>query len=114
MPTDSRTAAGGRQFRRRTILSGMLAGAFALASAFSGPSAAMAKEPSWVGTWMASPQPIWGSDFAFPTKVPASVRDQTMRQVVRISLGGSRIRLVFSNDGVDAPSTASMCQSGSV
>ncbi|NDV89132.1 SGNH/GDSL hydrolase family protein [Aurantimonas aggregata] len=103
MPTESRTTTGGRQFRRRTIFSGMLVGAFALASIFSGLSPAMAEERSWIGTWMASPQPIWGSDFAFPTKIPASVKDQTIRQVVRISLGGSRIRLVFSNAYGDRP-----------
>lgn len=97
MATESRTAAGGRQIRKRTILSGMLVGMLALAFVLSGPSPAMAEESSWVGTWMASPQPIWGSDFAFPTKVPASVKDQTIRQVVRISLGGSQIRIVFSN-----------------
>lgn len=52
---------------------------------------------------MASPQPIWGSDFPFPTKIPASVEDQTFRQVAKISLGGSRVRLVFSNAYGDQP-----------
>lgn len=60
-------------------------------------SPASAQSGNWVGTWMADPQPTWGVDFAFPTKIPPSVQDQTFRQVVRISLGGSQLRLVFSN-----------------
>lgn len=53
--------------------------------------------PAWVATWQASPQPVWGADFLFPTNVPAELRDQTVRQVARISLGGSRLRIVLSN-----------------
>ena len=52
---------------------------------------------TWVASWQASPQPVWGPGFLFPTKVPAELRDQTVRQVVRISLGGSRVRIVLSN-----------------
>lgn len=80
-----------------------LAAALGLALVFSGPS--HARDANWVGTWMASPQPVWGTDFAFPTKIPASVQDQTFRQIVRISLGGSRVRLVFSNAWGDQPLT---------
>ena len=58
-----------------------------------------AAEPSaWIGSWTASPQPIWGPDFAFPTNIPATLQDQTIRQVARISLGGQRIRIVLSNE----------------
>src|SRR3546814_2244628 len=60
-------------------------------------------EPSWVGTWMPIPQPVWGSDFTLPTNIPASGKEQTILQVARISLGGSRIRLVFSNAYGDDP-----------
>ena len=77
--------------------------AFALASALSGPSIAQDQGRNWVGTWMANPQPIWGSDFPFPTKIPASANDQTFLQVVQISLGGARMRLVFSNTYGDKP-----------
>ena len=52
----------------------------------------------WVTTWTASPQPTWGDDFAFPTNVPPVLADQTVRQVLRIGLGGRRLRLVLSND----------------
>jgi lysophospholipase L1-like esterase len=61
---------------------------------------AQAAEPMpsrWVASWTASPQPVWSPDFLFPSKVPAVLRDQTVRQVVRVSLGGSRLRIVLSN-----------------
>lgn len=94
----------GRHARRKTSMrSGLMALALALAAVHVAPASAQAEEPNWIGTWMASPQPIWGSDFAFPTKIPAAVSDQTIRQVVQVSLGGSRIRLVFSNAYGDAP-----------
>ena len=88
--------------RRRPVRSAFLAAAFALAASLSAPTA-FAEDKNWVGTWMASPQPVWGSDFPFPTKILASVKDKTFRQVVRASLGGSRIRLVFSNAYGDQP-----------
>lgn len=58
---------------------------------------AVADSLAWVATWQASPQPVWGSDFLFPTNVPAVLRNQTVRQVARISLGGQRLRIVLSN-----------------
>ncbi len=86
-----------------SIRSAVLIAAFVFASTLSNASAAHAEEQSWVGTWMASPQPTWKPDFALPTKIPQSVKDQTIRQVVRISLGGDRVRLVFSNTYGDQP-----------
>ncbi len=86
-----------------SIRSAVLIAAFVFASTLSSASAAHAEEQSWVGTWMASPQPTWKPDFALPTKIPQSVKDQTIRQVVRISLGGDRVRLVFSNTYGDQP-----------
>lgn len=53
--------------------------------------------PAWVATWQASPQPVWGPDFLFPTNVPAVLSDQTVRQIARISVGGARLRIVLSN-----------------
>jgi lysophospholipase L1-like esterase len=61
-------------------------------------SPATAKDGDWIGTWMASPQPIWGSDFAFPTKIPGTLENQTIRQIARVSLGGPRFRVVISNE----------------
>lgn len=62
-----------------------------------GVTAATALPTSWVSTWQASPQPVWDATFLFPSHVPAALNDQTVRQVVRVSLGGPRIRIVLSN-----------------
>ncbi len=74
----------------------MLALALTAGAALSGVPV-VAATPTWVATWGASPQPVWGSDFLFPTNVPAALRDQTVRQVARVSLGGPRVRIVLSN-----------------
>ena len=54
-------------------------------------------EPTWVATWQASPQPVWGADFLFPTHLPMALQQATVRQVARVSLGGPRLRIVLSN-----------------
>ena len=48
--------------------------------------AGSAEASNWAATWQASPQPVWGADFLFPTNLPAVLQDQTVRQVARISL----------------------------
>jgi lysophospholipase L1-like esterase len=53
---------------------------------------------TWVPSWTASPQPIWSSDFVLPLGIPATLHDQTVRQTVRASVGGSRVRVVLSNE----------------
>ncbi len=63
-------------------------------------SPAQAQRPDagpWIDTWSASPQPVWESDFFLPVGIPRSLRNQTVRQVARISLGGSRMRVELSN-----------------
>lgn len=70
-----------------------------LAASLAVPAVVDATEAgTWIGSWAASPQPTWGADFAFPTNIPATLQDQTLRQVARISLGGQRIRIVLSNE----------------
>lgn len=64
--------------------------------ALSGVASA-ASAPHWVASWQASPQPVWGANFLFPTLVPATLHDQTFRQTARISLGGPRLRVRLSN-----------------
>lgn len=70
---------------------------------------AHATEPAdprvWTATWAASPQPVWGPDFLFPTNLPPELNDQTVRQVARVSLGGQRLRIVLSNAYGKAPLT---------
>ena len=51
----------------------------------------------WVTSWYAAPQPGWDSQFVLPMNVPAVLDRQTVREYVRISAGGERIKLVFSN-----------------
>lgn len=48
-------------------------------------------------TWHASPQPVWGKDFALPTNIPTTLHGQTVREIVRTSIGGQRVRVVLSN-----------------
>ncbi len=52
----------------------------------------------WFGTWGASPQPVSPGMLEAP-----SVEDQTVRQVVRISLGGGQVRVKLSNAHSSAP-----------
>lgn len=74
------------------------------------PGAAAAQEATagadpgnWIDTWSASPQPDWGPDFFAPVGIPRSLRDQTIRQIARVSQGGDRIRVEFSNEYGDHP-----------
>ena len=60
-------------------------------------AAAVSPAPHWVASWQASPQPVWGSDFLFPTLIPGQLQDQTFRQSARLSLGGPRLRVRLSN-----------------
>jgi lysophospholipase L1-like esterase len=80
---------------RRFTGAGTMAAAAAVVLA---PPPAVAQKGSWIGTWMASQQSIWGSDFALLTKIPVTLDNQTIRQIVRISLGGQRFRVVISNE----------------
>jgi lysophospholipase L1-like esterase len=50
-----------------------------------------------VPAWWASQQPVWGSDFLFPTNIPTSLADRTLRQVVRLGTGGRDVRIVLAN-----------------
>ena len=63
------------------------------------PAQAQDGDPGdWIATWAASPQPVWDADFFAPVGIPRSLRNQTIRQVARVSLGGSRVRVEFSNE----------------
>ncbi|HEY0179663.1 MAG TPA: SGNH/GDSL hydrolase family protein [Dokdonella sp.] len=57
----------------------------------------------WVATWTASPERRWDGDFPLPTNLPFTVWDQTLRQTVRASVGGRRLRIALSNAYGDAP-----------
>ncbi len=58
--------------------------------------AAQAQEAKWVGSWGASPLPP--SPAAGPFPATPSFDDQTVRQLVRLSVGGERVRLRLTNE----------------
>ncbi|TIU25359.1 MAG: SGNH/GDSL hydrolase family protein, partial [Mesorhizobium sp.] len=47
----------------------------------------------WIGTWSASPMNVWPGD-----AVLYGFHQQTVRQVLRVSKGGERVRLRLSNE----------------
>ncbi|HSI40776.1 MAG TPA: SGNH/GDSL hydrolase family protein [Xanthobacteraceae bacterium] len=70
------------------------------------PAAARTQESAatgWIASWIASPQPRWEGDFPLPVLAPPTLWNQTVRQRVRLSLGGTRLRLVLSNRYGDTP-----------
>ncbi|UVH60002.1 SGNH/GDSL hydrolase family protein [Variovorax paradoxus] len=78
----------------------------ALALTLTGLAATSTAEPAtahWSPSWMASTQPIWSGDFVLPTGLPFQFNRQTVRQVARLSIGGSRLRVVISNEDGAAP-----------
>jgi len=78
---------------------------FALAAALAlvAPSYATDRSSGWTTSWYASPQATWGADFPLPTAVPAMLERQTVRETARISVGGTRVRIVLSNRYGDRP-----------
>jgi len=56
-----------------------------------------AAEGHWQATWSASPQRTWGKEVPLPLGVPTVIGNQTLRQKVKVSLGGQRVRVVLSN-----------------
>ncbi len=65
--------------------------------------AAHAQPSSWVGSWGASPLPP--SMGAGPFPGTPSFDDQTVRQIVRLSVGGERVRLRLTNEYGTKPVT---------
>lgn len=51
----------------------------------------------WRTTWYAAPMPSWGAEFALPTMMPPALEAQTVREVVRASVGGDQLRVTYSN-----------------
>jgi len=78
----------------RGLTLALVAGVISTTSFFATPNI---PTQSWIASWQASPQPIWGADFIFPTNVPAELGNKTIRQVARISLGGKALRIELSN-----------------
>jgi hypothetical protein len=74
-----------------------VAAAVALAAVFIAPPAyaQRADADDWIDTWTASPQPIWDAEFFAPINIPRALRNQTVRQIASISIGGNRVRVVL-------------------
>ncbi|MFG3139923.1 SGNH/GDSL hydrolase family protein [Streptomyces sp. NPDC048211] len=77
------------------VVGGQVAGTSATAAA-AGPGAAQRPNPgSWQGGWAASPQAP--TEAFTPNWSQQGFADQTVRQVVRVSTGGTRARIELSN-----------------
>jgi lysophospholipase L1-like esterase len=99
-----RDALAGRKLSRRGALFSLACVAALLSGLFVAPAPAQqGAEGDWIGTWTASPQPVWDADFFAPVGIPRALRDQTLRQIARVSLGGDRVRVVISNEYGDRP-----------
>ncbi|HTX23595.1 MAG TPA: SGNH/GDSL hydrolase family protein [Steroidobacteraceae bacterium] len=61
-----------------------------------GANVAHARAPAWIGTWGAAPEPPTQARGPFPAT--PSFAHQTIREVVRISVGGFRVRIRFTNE----------------
>jgi lysophospholipase L1-like esterase len=87
---------------RKTFTRASTLGAFATALAaclmVSTAATRAADSGEWITTWAASPQPVWDADFFAPIGIPRAVRDETLRQIGRASIGGNRVRVMVSNE----------------
>ena len=80
----------GASLRRRSLALASLT-LLALSSAAVGPAALAhdgERDKRWVGSWSASPQ---------PPAAPQQINDQTIREIVHLSIGGERVRVRLSN-----------------
>ena len=78
---------------------------FAIAAALLAAGAQGAEAEDWIGTWGASAQPVWDKDFLAPPKVPPNFWNQTLREAATVSVGGSKVRIVLSNEYGNKPVT---------
>jgi lysophospholipase L1-like esterase len=88
---------------RRVFMAAALCGALVAGLATSPTRAQPAGAGGWIDAWSASPQPVWEPDFFAPVAIPRSLRNQTIRQIARVSLGGSRVRVELSNEYGEHP-----------
>src|ERR1700751_2149806 len=108
-PVPAQTSTVGRRLTSKALLTKrVLPMVAALAVGLPAAPSVVAQEAGaahWAGTWESSPQPIWGPDFIAPLKYPRNLWNQTVRQVSRVSIGGPRIRILFSNEYGEMPVT---------
>ena len=83
---------------RRHVFGGVMAIVLASLLVSPIPAAHAADTGEWIGTWTASPQPVWDADFPIPTGFPRTLWNQTIRQIAAVSIGGRHVRVVLSNE----------------
>jgi lysophospholipase L1-like esterase len=78
----------------------LLAAVLCGATAFVSSAEVNARESAsyWQPAWVSPVQPTWDPGFVLPLGMPTHLRDATLRQTLRTSLGGERMRLVISNE----------------
>jgi len=81
----------------KALAQSLVIAAFATVLAAPAPAAPPAST-NWQPTWISPAQPVWGADGVLPLGMPTRLRDVTLRQSLRTSLGGQRVRLVISNE----------------
>jgi lysophospholipase L1-like esterase len=87
---------GGRQIYQMPSIGRSLALLLAAVALSAGPlvlspAGAQTQTNSWISTWTASQQSPRGV-------MPASFSNQTVRQIIRVSIGGNRVRIRLSNE----------------
>jgi len=92
--TGGTTTTGGTATTGGTTTTGGIGGTATTGGAGGASSA------QWVGTWTASPYPVDSGN-----QPPSSLANAVLRQVVRVSLGGSQLRVQFSNLSGNGPVT---------
>src|SRR5690348_9578990 len=93
---------GGNAMNASTRFGLLLAAGIMTAGASAGQAA---DRGDWIGTWGASAQPVWAPDFLPSPKVPPNFFNQTVRELATISIGGSRVRVVLTNEYGTRPLT---------
>ena len=74
--------------------------AAALGAAHAAPPSS---DSHWQPAWMAAPQAAWDDSFVLPLGMPRALHDVTLRQWLRTSADGERLRIVASNEYGAAP-----------
>src|SRR5262249_60226817 len=79
------------RFINRLLLPVLAAAALSANSPSLSPAGAQAQTNAWISSWTASPMAPRGV-------IPASFSNRTIRQIVHLSIGGSKVRIRLSNE----------------
>ena len=88
----------GRRWLRHTLVATLVSALAAVS--FSGCADAQDGGDSWVGTWATAPVVLPPPQDGVPQSLggaPVRIQDQTVRQIVHTSIGGSVVRVAVSN-----------------